>query len=77
MGTVILSTFTDLGIEGYIEPSVGLFPIREEFPSIDLCLFKLMGREVFMLEIRTASFEMASLKALGINRLHAQFYQSQ
>lgn len=58
-------------------PSVGPYPIRGDFPSIDFDLMASLGREVSMLKVRTTLFEMAPLKSPGIDGLHAQFYQSQ
>lgn len=61
----------------YIEDGmvVGRFVFRNSFPSIDPILEASLIREFSIQEVHDALFEMAPLKALGIDVLHAQFYQ--
>lgn len=47
------------------------------FPTVEPNLLGQLDREVSMHEVRKALFDMAPLKAPGIDGLHAQFFQSQ
>lgn len=39
--------------------------------------YEALERDITVQEVYSALFEMAPLKALGVDGLHAQFYQSQ
>lgn len=56
------------------EISKGLYPSQNAFPTINFCLFESIGCELSDLEVRSTLFEMARLKALGIDGMHAKFY---
>ncbi|KAK8612933.1 hypothetical protein V6N13_104258 [Hibiscus sabdariffa] len=55
----------------------GPFPISGLFSLLEVASFTTLSSMPTKLEIRDALFSMAPLKALGIDGLHAHFYQHQ
>ncbi|KAK8333660.1 hypothetical protein V6Z12_A10G216700 [Gossypium hirsutum] len=53
------------------------FPIHEKFPSIDQFNLDLLSIDASFDEMRRALFDMTPLKALGIDGLNAQYFQTQ
>lgn len=54
----------------------GAFRLRNAFPLMDVEWVFVLSKDVSSQEVHDALFEMAPLKAPGIDGLHAQFYQS-
>lgn len=53
------------------------FPLQDCFPTIDSDWLTSLSKDFTPLEVYEVLFEMVSLEALGIDGLHAQFYQTQ
>lgn len=54
-----------------------MYSVKDGFPVLELSLQDSLSRQVTIQEVHEALFEMAPLKAPGVDGLHAQFYQSQ
>lgn len=50
--------------------TVGNFPLRNAFPSIEFGMYEALARRVSVQEVYTALFDMGPLKALGVDGLH-------
>lgn len=57
--------------------SNGASYVRGSFPHVCTSLISDLEKDVTSQEVYDSLFDMAPLKALGVDGLHAQFYQSQ
>lgn len=55
---------------------VGMFPLHDSFPIMYSVSHRFLRKELTDQEVHNALFEMAPLKAPGVDGFHAQFYQS-
>lgn len=51
------------------------FPINGRFPQLEESILSELVANVTLKEVRRAVFNMSLLKALGVDGLHAKFYQ--
>lgn len=58
-------------------PCLGKYSIPNMFPIIDASILDNIGCVPSSQEVHHALFEMSPLKALGVDGLHSQFYESQ
>lgn len=56
--------------------STSEFPVKGLFPKIEDDLMHSLHAEISLQEVRQALFSMAPLKALGMDEIHAKFYQT-